>query len=113
MKDETEAPAQQGGTADYGVTNDLTDGESVGAKAEAEQTTTQGVDKAASTAKVWTKEELDAIKASQPKLYDDWPSKKEESERPVKANSKLAERVALETGVGELKLNVADVNGLS
>ncbi|GER41770.1 Niban-like protein 2 [Striga asiatica] len=27
---------------------------------------------------VWTKEELDAIKASQPKLYDDRPSKKKE-----------------------------------
>lgn len=44
--------AQSRGNEDVGLglTNDLTDGESVGAKAEAEQTTTQGVDKAASTA---------------------------------------------------------------
>jgi len=42
-------------------------------------------------------------KVTDPRPSDDQPKKR----------SKSAERVALETGVGELKLNVADVNGLS
>ena len=42
-------------------------------------------------------------KVTNPRPSDDQPKKW----------SKSAERVALETGVGELKLNVANVNGLS